>query len=217
MGRPARLSREAICDAAMSLLAESGSADFTLRALGDRLGVDPTAVYRHFSDKEDLLLEVGDRSMDPVTRGFRATDDPVSDIVRLCGRLRSTLIESPVVLPIVAAGPTRRDNELRITEVVLDALDRAGLVTDRAVTAYHAIIEYTLGSAWLDAPLAAASSDRASTYRKWRSDYRNLDPERFPATVSASLSLYPSSNVVFEVGLSALLIGLLDDGDSQKA
>lgn len=209
MGRPARLSREAICDAAMALLAESGSADFTMRALGDRLGVDPSAVYRHFSDKDDLLLEVGDRSMDPVTRGFLASEDAYSDIIRLCGRLRSTLIESPVVLPIVAAGPTRRDNEIRITEIVLDALNRAGLDTDRAVVAYHAIIEYTLGSAWLDAPLAAASSDRTATYQKWRADYRNLDPQRFPTTVAASSSLYPSSNAVFEAGLSALLTGLI--------
>jgi len=193
----------------MALLAESGSADFTMRALGDRLGVDPSAVYRHFSDKDDLLLEVGDRSMDPVTRGFLASQDAYSDIIRLCGRLRSTLIERPVVLPIVAAGPTRRDNELRITEIVLDALNRAGLDTDRAVVAYHAIIEYTLGSAWLDAPLAAASSDRTATYQKWRADYRNLDPQRFPTTVAASSSLYPSSNAVFEAGLSALLTGLI--------
>lgn len=208
MGRPARLSRDAICEAAMDLLSRSDSADFTLRSLGRELGVDATAVYRHFADKDDLLLEVGDRSMAPVTRGFRATNDAVADIKRLCKKLRATLIKNPVVLPIVAAGPTRRDNELRITEIVLDALGRLGLTPKRRVIAYHAIIEYTLGSAWLDAPLSVTLADRETTYRRWRDDYRQLDSGEFPATVSAAKDLYPSSNAVFEAGLDALLAGL---------
>ncbi len=192
----------------MDLLSRSGAADFTLRSLGRELGVDATAVYRHFEDKDDLLLEVGDRAMAPVTRSFRSTDDAIADIKRLCKRLRSALIANPVVLPIVAAGPTRRDNELRITEIVLDALGRAGLSPKRRVIAYHAIIEYTLGSAWLDAPLATARANRDTTYRRWRDDYLHLDFREFPATVSAAKDLYPSSNSVFEAGLDALLAGL---------
>lgn len=210
MGRPARLSRDAICEAAMELLGQSGAADFTLRSLGRELGVDATAVYRHFEDKDDLLIEVGDRSMAPVTRDFRTTDDAVADIKRLCKRLRATLIRNPVVLPIVAAGPTRRDNELRITEILLDALGRAGLAPKRRVIAYHAVIEYTLGSAWLDAPLSAAQANRSTTYRRWRDDYRNLDAREFPATVAAAGNLYPSSNAVFEAGLDALIVGLIE-------
>lgn len=208
MGRPPRLSRDAICAAAFSLLAETGEADFTLRELGNRLGVDATAVYRHFADKDDLLREVGDRSMAPVTRGFTTTDDPADDIRRLCLRLRSALIKSPVALSIVAAGPTRRRNELLITEVVVGALRRMGLPAPRAVIAYHAIIEYTLGSAWLDAPLAAKGAGRASTYRTWRKDYASLDPEEFVNTVGVAQELYPPSDGVFQAGLDALIAGL---------
>lgn len=208
MGRPARLSREAICEAALALLAETGGSDFSLRELGDRLEVDATAVYRHFRDKDDLLLEVGDRSMAPVTRGFAVTDDPADDIRRLCRRLRAALIKSPVVLPIVAAGPTRRRNELLITEVVLGALSRMDVDSDDAVVAYHALIEYTLGSAWLDAPLAAKGAQRSTTYRQWRKDYAGLDPHEFTATVAVARQLYPSSNAVFEAGLDALIAGL---------
>lgn len=211
MGRPPRLSREAICQAALELLAETGTGEFTLRALGDRLGVDATAVYRHFADKDDLLLEIGDRSLAPVTHGFRSTADPISDIRRLCLRLRATLITSPITLSIVAAGPTRRENELHITEIVLAALERAGLSPRRAAVAYHALIEYTLGSAWLDAPLASAGADRAKTYERWRSDYARLDATSFPSTVTTAKDLYPSSNSVFEAGLDALLSGLTSE------
>ena len=48
-----RLNREVICAAALELAAETGSPDVSMRALGDRLGVDATAVYRHFADKDD--------------------------------------------------------------------------------------------------------------------------------------------------------------------
>lgn len=208
MGRPPRLSRDAMCDAALALLVESGTDDFTLRELGERLGANASAVYRHFTDKEDLLLEVGDRSLAPVTRGFGTTSAPTADIRRLCIRLRRTLVASPVTLAIVAAGPTRRTNELRITEILLDALQRIGLDNKRAVVAYHAIIEYTLGSAWLDAPLAAQGAQRLSTYRGWRAQYSALDAAAFPATVVVARDLYPSSNAVFEAGLDALLSGL---------
>lgn len=208
MGRPPRLSRGAICDAAFALVAETGEADFTLRELGSRLEVDATAVYRHFADKDDLLREVGDRSLIPVTRGFTSSNDPADDIRRLCIRLRSALIKSPVSLSIVATGPTRRRNELLITEVVVGALRRMGLGNSRAVIAYHSIIEYTLGSAWLDAPLAARGARRSATYRAWRRDYASLDPSDFTNTVAVASELYPSSDAVFRAGLDALITGL---------
>lgn len=198
-----------ICDAAEQLLVTADAASFSLRALGEQLGVDPTAVYRHFADKDDLLREVGDRALTPVVHRFESSADPQSDIERLCTRLRSTLIRNPIGLSITASGPTRRTNELRITEIILDALSRAGLDDDKAVVAYHVIIEYTLGSAWLDAPLAAVGADRSGTYRAWRADYAVLDVNEYPTTTQLARKLYPSSNKVFAAGLAAVISGLV--------
>lgn len=209
-GRPAKLSRGRICQAALDLLADTDASMFSMRALGDRLGVDPTAVYRHFSDKDDLLREVGDRALGPATRGFTLTEDPRDDIRRMCRGLRRALLRNPIALQLTAIGPTRHENELRITEVILDSLLRAGLDADSAVTAYHVIIEYTLGSAVIDAPLAAKGADRAATYRAWRADYAALSPEDHPASVSLARRLYPSSDRVFAAGLDALIAGLTD-------
>ena len=58
-GSRTRLNRDVICRAAQELLIAGDADSFSLRALGDHLGVDPTAFYRHFADKEDLLREVG--------------------------------------------------------------------------------------------------------------------------------------------------------------
>ncbi len=209
IGRPAKLSRDAICDATLELVADSGVATFSMRALGDKLGVDPTAVYRHFTNRDDLLREVGDRALIPVVEGFEPTSDPRKDITDLCIRLRSTLIANPIGLQITAQGPTRHYNELQITEIILGSLERAGLSIADAVIAYHTIIEHTLGSAWLDAPLAQAADLRAETYLAWRNDYFKLDPALYPATRAAAGELYPASELVFESGLDALINGLV--------
>ncbi len=207
-GRPARLSRDAICQAALDLLAETDAATFSLRALGDRLGVDATAIYRHFHDKDDLLREVGDRALAPVTRGFVTSKDARDDIRRMCTRLRKTMLRSQVALTLTAFGPTRRGNELRITEVMLDALTRCGLSEEKTIIAYHVLIEYTIGSATLDGPLAAPGADRRGTYRTWRADYASLPAEQYPASVRMAHKLYPSSDLVFAAGLDALIDGL---------
>ncbi len=206
-GKRIRLNRDVICEAAAKLLAETDAATFSVRALGERLGVDATAFYRHFADKDDLLRELGDRSLAPATRGFDPTDDPRDDIRRMCLGLRRTLLRNQVGLSITSLGPTRRANELKITEVLLDALLRAGLETERAAIVYHVFIEYTVGSATLDAPLAAKGAQRGATYRRWRADYRQLAPGEYPAINSAYRSLYPSSDQVFEAGLGALVDG----------
>ncbi|MBM3668983.1 MAG: TetR/AcrR family transcriptional regulator [Actinobacteria bacterium] len=207
-GRPARLSRDTICQAALDLLADTDAATFSLRALGDRLGVDATAIYRHFHDKDDLLREVGDRALAPVTRGFTTSADARDDIRRMCTRLRKTMLRSQVALTLTAFGPTRRGNELRITEVMLDALSRCGLSEEETVMAYHVLIEYTIGSATLDGPLAAPGADRRGTYRTWRADYAGLPVEQYPTSVRMAQKLYPSSDVVFAAGLDALIAGL---------
>ena len=98
---------------------------------------------------------------------------------------------------------------MQITEVLLDALMRAGLDTDRAAMVYHVFIEYTVGSAALDAPLAAIGAQRSATYRQWRADYQKLAPNDYPAISATFRSLYPSSDLVFEEGLEALIGALV--------
>lgn len=47
--------RAALLDAGLDALERSGEADLSLRQLAREVGVSPTAVYRHFPDKDALL------------------------------------------------------------------------------------------------------------------------------------------------------------------
>ena len=51
VGRPARINRQLIAEAA----GEIGLADLTLKAVADRLGVSVTGLYHHIADKDDLM------------------------------------------------------------------------------------------------------------------------------------------------------------------
>jgi AcrR family transcriptional regulator len=50
--------QRALVDAAVRMIQEEGAAALTLRAVGARLGVSRTALYRHFEDKTALLARV---------------------------------------------------------------------------------------------------------------------------------------------------------------
>ena len=49
--------RQALVEAALSLIEEKGPTGFTLSEAAKQAGVTPAAVYRHFSGREDLIAE----------------------------------------------------------------------------------------------------------------------------------------------------------------
>lgn len=191
------------------MIADSGAERFSLRALAKRLDVDPAAIYRHYVDLEELLRAVGDLGLAPAVARFTTTDDPAADARRLLIRLRRALLASGTAAQFTMVGPTRLENEVRITEILLDALERSGCTVEEAVLGYHCLIEFTVGSAALDAPLSSEKGLRQETYRRWRSDYLELDPTQYPAIRAHARRLYPSSDAVFEAGLDALIAQFL--------
>ncbi|MBK1662710.1 TetR/AcrR family transcriptional regulator [Paracraurococcus ruber] len=53
--------REALLEAARNLVAERGPQGFTLTEAARRAGVSPSAPYRHFKDREEVLAELSRR------------------------------------------------------------------------------------------------------------------------------------------------------------
>ena len=59
--------RQALLDAAVEAIRESGPENLSLRAIARRVGVSQTAPYRHFADKNDLLAELARQGFDDIT------------------------------------------------------------------------------------------------------------------------------------------------------
>ena len=210
MGRPASLSRSGIIAAAALLVREHGVEALTARRLGDALGCDATALYRHFTTMADLEREVGDSFLRTVDVRAHDGDDWRATIRRICVKLRRVQVRQPRLAALVSAAPTRLANEMRITEALLRELERGGFSSDQVATAYHALIELSVGSAAIDAPLAAQpASVRRRTYNEWRREYAQLSPAQAPASVAVADHLYiGSADSRFEAALDLLLDGI---------
>lgn len=210
MGRPATLSRARIEAAAAEIIEAEGVETLSARRLGSALGCDPSALYRHFADMDDLRRAVGDRMLAGVRTAVRAGEPWDRTVRRICLDLRRTLLTHRRLAGLVQGAPTRLPNEMRITEALLAALLRSGLEPAAAAGAYHALIELTIGSAAIDADVAAQGTRAAAgTYRTWRNDYRRLEPQQFPALTAVADHLYRGSAADrFERALDALLASL---------
>lgn len=57
------MDRQAIVEAAFAMIAEAGEADFSLRKLASRVGVDPMTVLYHVKSKDELLRAVADMAL----------------------------------------------------------------------------------------------------------------------------------------------------------
>jgi hypothetical protein len=99
-------------------------------------------------------------------------------------------------------------HERVFTERILDLLSQAGLPDEDVVMAYHALIEFTVGSSAIDAPGPSTEPDEEARHRAWRADYLAAPPHDFPVTVRVASRLYPTQDAQFQYGLRALVEGL---------
>ena len=73
-------TREALLDATADLVAERGFHSVGILEIGATAGVSGSALYRHFANKQELLVALFDRVVDALLAGARevaaTTDDP---------------------------------------------------------------------------------------------------------------------------------------------
>ena len=75
--------KQALLEAAIELIAETGPRGFTLREAARRAGVSHNAPYRHFRDRDDLLAAVATDGFDRLTRAMARGSRQASPINRL--------------------------------------------------------------------------------------------------------------------------------------
>ncbi|MBN9150823.1 MAG: helix-turn-helix transcriptional regulator [Micrococcales bacterium] len=182
----ARLSRESIVDAGMRIAARPGTASVTVRDLGRQLGVDPTAIYRHFRNKEELMAALLERLISIASA--RATVDPLhwkSALTELADNLLATYLEYPAVAAEAAILSTGGSAELDGIEFILSCLGRAGLEGEELIEYYQLFSSHmlALGSIIAQAQIAQAQSGRGG----------DVERAYVPETVGATHSGHPAT------------------------
>ena len=178
-----------------------------MKALGQALDADPSAIYRHVEDKDELLRAVGDRLLDGVVDGLPG-DRSWDEVVRTtCRRLRAALLAQPELAALARDAPTRQPNELRLTETLLAALARRRVRPGRRRGRLPRADRGDRGRGdHRRGRRRAAAADRRATYAAWRRAYRGLPRDRYPASRAAAPFLYRgTADQRFALTVDALL------------
>lgn len=202
------LNREVILAAAEKIALRDGLDALTFQELGTELKAHPTSLYRHFKDKDELLLELVD--------GLRArsyggtvtpTDDWRADLRDIAQRVREHYLRYAPFAQQMVMRTTRRPTEFSSVDFTLDAVRRAGVADEEVAVVQRAFGSFVRSVASLEAAVHALDPEvRRRDELAWQVEYRQLDADTYPA-IAHHADRLPSLGgpSAFDVGLEMML------------
>src|SRR5437773_8100312 len=199
------LDRDTVAAAALELMDADGLGALTIRALAQRLGVAPMALYNHAATKEDILDAARDRGLARLPAA-----DPGPGTGPWWVRLRAinlafhaALRAHPSLTALLVARPLAGQAPIDAAEAQLAVLAEAGFAPDAAARAHLALLQYTLGAAAWRAP---RGQDPAAA----RAALTRLPAERYPTLAAHAGPLAAASydDDQYAFGLDLLLAAL---------
>jgi len=196
------LSRQVLLDSAREIVDIGGVNALSMRALGARLGVDPTAIYRHFQNKNELL----DALADLMIRGdepLPATGDPAEDLRANLRQLRGQLLRYPTLGPSVLRQPPGTGAWWDRMEHAFGALRATGHTDADAAATWQTLLFFVVGHALVEARHLAENlaTDRVGAPMPTVNPPRS----RYPELAGAAPYLHADLTDQFEAGLERIL------------
>jgi AcrR family transcriptional regulator len=118
------LRRAEILSAAERIFIAQGYEGATIRKIADEVGVSSTALYMHFQDKDQILLEICDRAMSELLainlRIATRPGDPVGRVRNMLGAYMRFALDNPNAYRLMfcaasmANSPRRRDATVQL-------------------------------------------------------------------------------------------------------
>ncbi|MFL1378936.1 MULTISPECIES: TetR/AcrR family transcriptional regulator [unclassified Nocardiopsis] len=178
-----RLSQELIIAAAFRVSEREGAQGLTFQAIGAELGAHPTAIYRHFRDRDELMLALLDALHTEALEDLPdPTDDWARDLAELGRCTYRAFQRHPEVAQHLGVRTARRTHEFRKVERSVDCMLRAGFPPAEAARYYRVFGDFVLSYAAQDAALAALDpAVREADLRSWEVDYRSLPAQEYTA------------------------------------
>jgi len=144
MGRTAQIDRSAILRTALDVADEHGLAAVTMNAVAKRLEVTAMALYRHVTDKADLL----DGMVEALLTGIPTPEPGLAwndRLTAMAGGIRAVATAHPGAFPLLLTRPAATSAALEIRESAYRALREAGLGQDAVERAERLLSTAILG------------------------------------------------------------------------
>lgn len=181
-----RLSRTVILDRALQIAektdAQPGQA-LTGKSLGDALGVDRSAIWRHFEDKDDLLLSTADRIIGVVLDELPDAASPKERLEEVFRTFIATFGRYPFVAAELGPRNFTQVNGNTMWERIIADLQEMGVPQRDAVLYYRVFADVMIAlSASNAVEQQRSDGERARDTASARAALAQLDPAEFPHT-----------------------------------
>jgi TetR/AcrR family transcriptional regulator, tetracycline repressor protein len=204
------LSRARVLEEARRLLEAHGPEALSMRALAQRLGVSPMALYNHVSSKEDLIQGIANTVVqDLCIAEVRGT---WRQRVRGCFRaLRQVCLANPRTIPLVEAADVLHPAVFRPMEMTLAALVEAGIEPHEALEAYFLLTNFTMGQVSYQIRGPFRGLDPAEAVRRG-----TIGESEFPLVAKVVAGGAWDFDAAFERGLDVIIEGLAARGKQRR-
>lgn len=178
-----RHDRDGVARAALALLDEVGLADLSMRRIASRLDVQPSALYWHFTSKQELLADLADRITSTIPR-----ED--ADVLGTARSIRDALFTYRDGAELVLSTYALQLGSSQAQAALEESLRRQGAEDprERAV----ALLHFVLGHATL-------------VQQRMHADSHGVLPAGEAVDVTAGLDR------IFDLGVAALARGTVHD------
>jgi len=137
-------------EAALAYVDEHGASHLTARSLGDVLGVDPTAVYRHFESLAELANAVVDHVFGLILEVPLRGRTPRARLAQRIANVHEVLYEHPNAVGLMLTGSGLTPNANRITAEAIDLLSELGLSGQDLVVCHQMLESHIVGTHLFD-------------------------------------------------------------------
>ena len=205
-GRPA-LPLGRILAAAVELVDEQGGDALSMRSLAQRLQSGTATLYRHFSNRSELVAMVVDHILGEVDVDAQAvTELPWQEAcVSLAQHMFTALSRHGNVASLLVDYTPMGPHALANRELCLSVLLDNGFAPAAAARAYAILARYALGFA---IQFSGSTSAIAEQDAQGSAAFHQLDPSRYPATVAVADELPVPLEEEFTFGLQLIVAGL---------
>jgi AcrR family transcriptional regulator len=207
-GRP-KVPFDRIVATALQIVDDEGADALSMRVLAQRLDSGTATLYRHVSNRAELIAHVIDRVLGeidyaPDDSGIRTwQEDCAANARAMFDALSRHKNVAPLLADHVPVGP----NAMAHRERVLTRLLASGFTSELAAKTHATVARYVLGFA---VQLRGDEASNAQESGDLSAHFHHLDPESFPSTFAIADVLPIPLHDEFEFGLRMIIVGVTD-------
>ena len=160
------LKPEDFVEAGLRVVERGGASALTARNLADELGVDPSALYRHFDGLDTLGSAILNHVLGSIDVDDLGGGTPRERLERLADRVHAKFVECPNVAALTLVNSTPMPDAERISQALVFLLEEFGLEGADLVACNQMLETAMIGSHVFD--LAGAPDHLEIRRLRWR-------------------------------------------------